>query len=204
MGDEDKAAKKNTGKKTGEKTAGKGTKKPVKGGAKKTVESDDKKTAGKGTKKSVKGGAKKAVDSEDKNKTIKKTVKRKKTVRTKTIVKPMKAADGIPARNIGISVKPPRRGCEDVNCPFHGKLPVRGQILEGIVTDTKMDKTAVIKKERLFFIKKYERYEKRTSRYSAHNPPCLKVKTGDEVKIAECRPLSKTVSFVIIERRSST
>jgi len=180
MGDDDKVAKKKTGKKVGGKTAAKTSKKTAKGAAKKP-------TAGK-----------------DESKKTKKSVKRKKTVRTKTVVKPMKASDGTAVRNIGISVKPPRRGCEDVNCPFHGKLPVRGQILEGVVTDTKMDKTAVIKKERLYFVKKYERYEKRTSRYCAHNPPCLKVKTGDEVKIAECRPLSKTVSFVIIERRALT
>jgi small subunit ribosomal protein S17 len=27
------------------------------------------------------------------------------------------------------------------------------------------------------------------------------VKAGDQVKIMECRPLSKTVSFVIVEKR---
>jgi small subunit ribosomal protein S17 len=29
----------------------------------------------------------------------------------------------------------------------------------------------------------------------------LGVKAGDKVRIMECRPLSKTVSFVIIEKR---
>jgi ribosomal protein S17 len=29
----------------------------------------------------------------------------------------------------------------------------------------------------------------------------LEIKTGDEVKIMECRSLSKTVSFVIVEKR---
>ncbi len=133
----------------------------------------------------------------------KRTVKKKKKVVTKSVIKPVSTA-APKGRDIGLAVRPPRKVCEDVNCPFHGKLPVRGQILEGVVVNTKMDKTAVVKKERLFYIKKYERYEKRTSRYSAHNPPCLKVDTGDWVKIAECRPLSKTVSFVIVERRKTT
>jgi len=36
-------------------------------------------------------------------------------------------------------------------------------------------------------------------KYSVHSPPCLNVKMGDWVRIAECRPLSKTVSFVVIK-----
>ena len=34
-------------------------------------------------------------------------------------------------RDIGIDVTPPEKECTDQNCPFHGKLSVRGQILEG-------------------------------------------------------------------------
>jgi len=29
--------------------------------------------------------------------------------------------------------------------------------------------------------------------------PCLNAKIGDEVKIAECRPLNKTTSYVVVE-----
>jgi small subunit ribosomal protein S17 len=36
--------------------------------------------------------------------------------------------------------------------------------------------------------------------YAAHCPPCIKIKLGDKVRIAECRPLSKTISFVTIEK----
>ena len=53
----------------------------------------------------------------------------------------------------------------------------------------------------LKYQKKYERYEKRTNRYSVHAPACFDLKAGDHVKIMECRPLSKTVSFVVIEKR---
>ncbi|MBN1455027.1 MAG: 30S ribosomal protein S17, partial [Methanomicrobia archaeon] len=42
---------------------------------------------------------------------------------------------------------------------------------------------------------------KRQSKIHAHNPPCINAKVGDIVKIAECRPLSKTKSFVVVEKR---
>jgi small subunit ribosomal protein S17 len=37
------------------------------------------------------------------------------------------------------------------------------------------------------------------SRVTAHSTPCIPVKVGDTVRIAECRPLSKTKSFVVVE-----
>ncbi|RLF35725.1 MAG: 30S ribosomal protein S17 [Thermoplasmata archaeon] len=103
-------------------------------------------------------------------------------------------------RDIGLDVPIPEEECDDKNCPFHGTLPVRGQILEGEVVSDKMEKTVVVKREYLHYLPKYERYEKRTSKYLVHAPPCLKVKVGDKVKIAECRPLSKAVSFVVIQK----
>jgi len=104
-------------------------------------------------------------------------------------------------RNIGINVNPPKADCNDPNCPFHGTLPVRGQIIDGKVVSVRMDRTAVVEKNYLKYQDKYERYEKRTGRYSVHAPTCLGLKVGDEVRIMECRPLSKTVSFVVIEKR---
>jgi small subunit ribosomal protein S17 len=102
--------------------------------------------------------------------------------------------------NIGLNVKPPGTTCTDQNCPFHGTLAVRGQVLTGTVISTKMQGSIAVKKEFLRYIQKYERYEKRTSVYHAHCPPCLNIKEGDTVRIAECRPLSKTVSFVTVEK----
>ena len=104
-------------------------------------------------------------------------------------------------KDIGIDIKPPEAVCEDINCPFHGSLPVRGQMIDGVVVSTRMDRTAVVERNYLKYQKKYERYEKRTSRYSAHSPPCLQVSVGDKVRIMECRPIAKTVSFVIVEKR---
>jgi small subunit ribosomal protein S17 len=104
------------------------------------------------------------------------------------------------ARNIGVNVQSPTESCDDKFCPFHGTLPVRGQIITGVVSSVKMRNSIIVKREYMSYVPKYERYEKRTSKYSAHCPPCIKVETGDRVRIAECRPLSKTISFVAIEK----
>lgn len=106
------------------------------------------------------------------------------------------------ARDIGVDVKAPAEQCSDEFCPFHGTLPVRGTIIDGTIVSAKMQSTVVVQREYTRFIPKWERYEKRTSRYFAHVPPCFKLKEGDNVRIMECRPLSKKVSFVIIERRA--
>ena len=104
-------------------------------------------------------------------------------------------------RNIGVNVVPPNEKCNDKNCPFHGSLPVRGQIITGVVASTKMKNSILVKREYMHYVPKYERYEKRTSRYKAHLPPCIKVKKGDEVIIMECRPLSKTKHFVVVAKK---
>jgi small subunit ribosomal protein S17 len=101
--------------------------------------------------------------------------------------------------DIGQEVSAPQEECSDPKCPFHGKLPVRGQVLDGIVVSDKMNHTVVVMREFEKKIIKYERYEKRRTKIHAHNPPCLGAKAGERVKIAECRPLSKTKSFVVVE-----
>ncbi len=103
-------------------------------------------------------------------------------------------------RNIGVDVAAPAGECDDPNCPFHGTLPVRGQIIDGVVATAKMNRTVVVERQFLKYVGKYERYEKRRSRYSAHAPACIGAKPGDRVRIMECRPLSKTVSYVVIEK----
>ncbi len=90
--------------------------------------------------------------------------------------------------------------CEDVNCPFHGKLSTRGLILEGVVASDKMDKTVVVQRDRFVKSRKYERYMSKRSRILAHNPPCIDARKGEKVRIAECRKLSKNKSFVVIKK----
>jgi len=103
------------------------------------------------------------------------------------------------ARDIGLDVRAPKARCEDLHCPFHGRLPVRGQVLEGTVVSIAMQRTAVVERVLLHYVPKFERYEKRRRRYLAHAPPCLNVPVGHRVRIAETRPLSKLVSFCIVE-----
>jgi len=104
------------------------------------------------------------------------------------------------SRDIGYDVKPPERICDDPRCPFHGTLSIRGKILKGKVISTKLRRTVVVERNYLHFLPKYERYERRRSKISVHKPDCIDVTVGDKVKIAECRPLSKTKHFVIIEK----
>jgi small subunit ribosomal protein S17 len=112
---------------------------------------------------------------------------------------PTRSAPRAPrARDIGLDVRAPKARCDDRHCPFHGRLPVRGQILEGTVVSIAMQRTAVVERTLLHYVPKYERYEKRRRRYLAHNPPCLGIRPGRRVRIAETRPLSKLVSFCIV------
>lgn len=105
------------------------------------------------------------------------------------------------ARDIGVDVVAPKQACTDPHCPFHGGFSVRGQIVDGQVVSTRMERSARVQREYLRYIPKFERYEKRTSSYTVHAPPCMQVQVGDLVKIMECRPLSKTKSFVVIEAK---
>ena len=104
------------------------------------------------------------------------------------------------ARDIGIGVEAPKETCEDDKCPFHGTLPVRGNIVTGKVVSSKAPKTVVIERNYTHWIPKYQRYERRHSRVAAYNPTCVSAKEGDVAVIAECRPLSKTKAFVVVKK----
>ena len=102
-------------------------------------------------------------------------------------------------RNIGISVSPPRRSCEDINCPFHGKLPVRGRVFTGTLVSAKARKMVVVDHQYSRPVMKYKSYERSKSKMHDYAPDCMDVLEGRRVRISECRPLSKTVAFVVIE-----
>ena len=102
-------------------------------------------------------------------------------------------------KGIGLDVKQPKNKCSDKNCPFHGKITVRGRTFTGLVVSDKMTRTVIVAWTRRLHVPKYERYEKKRSKLSAHNPECINAKKGDVVGIAETRPLSKTKHFVVVE-----
>lgn len=79
-------------------------------------------------------------------------------------------------------------------------IATRGRIFVGRVISSKAKKTVRVEWPRRRYLPKYERFEKRRTRVQAHNPECLSVKVGDKVRISECRPISKTKKFVVIEK----
>ncbi|MDA3836080.1 MAG: 30S ribosomal protein S17 [Nanoarchaeota archaeon] len=91
--------------------------------------------------------------------------------------------------------------CTDKDCSIHGKLKTRGRAFNGVVV-SKHDKRIAIEFERMIYIGKYERYARSKSKMHARLPACMEkeVAVGDLVKIAECRPLSKTIHFVVVEK----
>lgn len=105
-------------------------------------------------------------------------------------------------KDIGLDVKKPRASCESDKCPWHGSLRVRGKMFEGTVVSDKSVNTAVVEWNYYKKIPKYERYERRKTKISVHNPTCINAKRGDVVSIAECKPLSKSKHFVIIEKNN--
>ncbi|MDP4012767.1 MAG: 30S ribosomal protein S17 [Candidatus Nanoarchaeia archaeon] len=101
--------------------------------------------------------------------------------------------------DIGLNIEAPKEVCVDKHCPFHGGYKVHGRTLEGDVTRDVTNKTANIEFTRILPLTKFERFEKRISRIKAHVPPCILVKKGNLVKIAEGRKISKTKNFVVVE-----
>lgn len=91
--------------------------------------------------------------------------------------------------------------CTDDTCPIHGSLKSRGRIFKGNIIK-KFPRRIVIEFERIFYVKKYERYAKKKTKLHARLPKCMedKVKVGDYVMIQECRPLSKIIHFVFLRK----
>ncbi len=108
----------------------------------------------------------------------------------------------VKTRDIGLGFPLPKKVCNDKNCPYHGNIRVRGILLEGVIVSKKMDKTGVLLREYLHYDKKYRRYERRRSKISVHIPPCIPVEEGDVVIVGETRPISKTVSFVVVYNKT--
>uniref|UniRef100_A0A7S0UW42 Small ribosomal subunit protein uS17 N-terminal domain-containing protein n=1 Tax=Polytomella parva TaxID=51329 RepID=A0A7S0UW42_9CHLO len=106
-------------------------------------------------------------------------------------------------KQVGLGFKTPKEAIEgtyiDKKCPFTGNVSIRGRILSGTIKSTKMNRTIVVRRDYLHYIRKYARYEKRHTNISAHVSPCFRVKEGDQVVIGECRPLSKTVRFNVLK-----
>ena len=71
------------------------------------------------------------------------------------------------------------------------------RILQGVVVSDKQDKTIVVRVERRLMHPIYKKFIRRSKKYAAHdeNNTC---KTGDTVKIRECRPISKNKTWELV------
>ena len=104
-------------------------------------------------------------------------------------------------RNIGLPVKESKKKIEEneKNNPFNGTLSIRGKIFEGTVINAKANGTIVIQKESPIYFKKFKRFGRSKNKIHAHVPSNINVEEGNYVVAAECRPISKSVSFVVVE-----
>ncbi|HPF58393.1 MAG TPA: 30S ribosomal protein S17 [Candidatus Competibacteraceae bacterium] len=69
--------------------------------------------------------------------------------------------------------------------------------LTGRVTSNKMDKTITVVIERLVKHPVYGKYIRRTTKLHAHDEQ-NECREGDMVTIKQCRPLSKTKSWMLV------
>lgn len=79
------------------------------------------------------------------------------------------------------------------------KLIPRGRTFTGTIIKAKAQQTATMEFDRRTYVPKYERYQRARTRLTVHNPPGVDAVRGDIVQVQECRPLSKTKSFVILK-----
>ena len=93
------------------------------------------------------------------------------------------------------------KDCKDRNCHIHGSLKARGRVFEGRIVK-KLHKRITIEFERMIYVRKYERYAKSKIRIHARLPNCMEefIHVGDLIKVMECRPLSKIIHFVVIDK----
>ena len=68
----------------------------------------------------------------------------------------------------------------------------------GTVESNKMDKTIVVKVERLVKHEKYGKYIKRSGKLTAHDPENT-CNIGDKVSVISTRPLSKSKRWRLVE-----
>lgn len=76
------------------------------------------------------------------------------------------------------------------------------RILQGQVVSDVQDKTIVVRVERRVMHPVYKKFITRSKKYAAHDED-NHFKTGDTVRIQECRPISKNKSWVVLTDEAS-
>jgi len=93
-------------------------------------------------------------------------------------------------------VAPASEGAAAASVTASGRRGNRVQKV-GTVSSDKMQKTVVVRVDRLVLHPKYRRYVRRTSKFMAHDD--LGATTGDRVRIVETRPLSARKRWRVVE-----
>ena len=76
------------------------------------------------------------------------------------------------------------------------------RVLQGQVVSDKGHKTVIVLVERRVTHPVYKKIVRVSKRYAAHDE-ANKYKVGDTVKIRECRPISKTKSWEVLEETNA-
>lgn len=71
------------------------------------------------------------------------------------------------------------------------------RVLRGTVVSAKCDKTITVRVERRVKHPLYHKFITRSKKYAAHDEQNL-FKTGDEVSIRECKPVSKSKTWEVV------
>jgi small subunit ribosomal protein S17 len=71
------------------------------------------------------------------------------------------------------------------------------RVLQGVVVSDKGEKTVVVLVERRVMHPIYKKFIKRTKKYMAHDETDT-LKTGDSVRIRECRPISNRKRWEVL------
>lgn len=81
------------------------------------------------------------------------------------------------------------------------KINPRGRFFQGTVTK-KFNDRVEITFERLCYLRKYERYEKRKTKLQARIDSSFEdlISVGDYIEIRECKPISKNIHFVVTKK----
>lgn len=76
---------------------------------------------------------------------------------------------------------------------------VRGRFFEGTIIK-KFTTRVVIQFERTVYLRKYERFYTKHSKVHARIPAGMELAVGDYIRVQECRPLSKIIHAVVVEK----
>jgi small subunit ribosomal protein S17 len=72
------------------------------------------------------------------------------------------------------------------------------RVLQGVVVSHACDKTVIVRVERRVMHPLYKKFVSRSKKYAAHDAD-NRYRTGDTVRIEECRPISKRKSWLVVE-----